>query len=157
MDAQQIKELIDQKIAGQGTMVDVGGALPTILKEIVDMASQGGGGDVKPIILSAEPTAEMTTQAQLDAIGLTIDEFKAAAQGERNSIVLRIPVENGEEVTTYPIIGSYYEENGEGGGIYRIICAYIEDSEQGELNTTFGWHIQSDVYAGEVYVAYFES
>lgn len=35
----EIKNLIDQKIAGQGTMVDVGGALPTILKEIVDMAS----------------------------------------------------------------------------------------------------------------------
>lgn len=36
MDAQQIKNLIDSKIAGQGTMVDVGGALPTILKAIVD-------------------------------------------------------------------------------------------------------------------------
>lgn len=39
MTTEEIKNLIDQKIAGQGTMVDVGGALPTILKEIVDMAS----------------------------------------------------------------------------------------------------------------------
>lgn len=39
MTPNEIKTLIDQKIAGQGSMVDVGGALPTILKEIVDMAS----------------------------------------------------------------------------------------------------------------------
>lgn len=36
MTTQEIKDLIASKIAGQGTMVDVGGALPTILKEIVD-------------------------------------------------------------------------------------------------------------------------
>lgn len=36
MTTEEIKTLIDQKIAGQGTMVDVGGALPTILKEFAD-------------------------------------------------------------------------------------------------------------------------
>lgn len=48
MDAQQIKDLIDSKIAGQGTMVDAGGALPTILKAIVDLA--GGQGTAKKFI-----------------------------------------------------------------------------------------------------------
>lgn len=84
---EQIKNLIDQKIAGQGSMVDVGGALPTILKEIVDMAGQSGGGDVKPIILSAEPTEEITTQAGLDAIGLTMSEIIAAKEGKRTMVV----------------------------------------------------------------------
>lgn len=89
MTPEEIKNLIDQKIAGQGTMVDVGGALPTILKEIVDMASQGGGGgDIKPIILSALPTQEITTQAELDAIGLTREEINAALLGKRSGVVI---------------------------------------------------------------------
>lgn len=154
MTTEEIKNLIDQKIAGQGSMVDVGGALPTILKEIVDMAGQGGGGDVKPIVLSADPSAEMTTQAQLDAIGLTIDEFKAAAQGKRNAIVSGV---NDGEVTAYPITGTYYEENGEGGGIYRIVCAYVEYTNQGAIDMVLGWFIQSDVYAGEVTINRIES
>lgn len=41
MTKEEIQALIDAKIAGQGTMVDVGGALPTILKEIVDLALAG--------------------------------------------------------------------------------------------------------------------
>ena len=36
MDAQQIKDLIASKIAGQGNQVDSGGALSTILNAIVD-------------------------------------------------------------------------------------------------------------------------
>lgn len=41
MNKEQIQALIDAKIAGQGTMVDVGGALPTILTEILNLASAG--------------------------------------------------------------------------------------------------------------------
>lgn len=44
MTTQEIKDLIASKIAGQGSMVDIGGALPTILKEIVDAIGEGGGG-----------------------------------------------------------------------------------------------------------------
>ena len=36
MTTQEIKDLIASKIAGQGSMVDVGGALPNILKEFAD-------------------------------------------------------------------------------------------------------------------------
>lgn len=43
MNQQQIQALIDAKIAGQGSAVDVGGALPQILSEILELASQGGG------------------------------------------------------------------------------------------------------------------
>lgn len=83
---EQIKNLIDQKIAGQGTMVDVGGALPTILKEIVDMAGQGGGSDIKPIVLTALPEEGMSLD-DLATIGLTKDEMIAAANGERSGVI----------------------------------------------------------------------
>lgn len=41
MTKQEIIALIDAKIAGQGSAVDVGGALPQILKEILDKAASG--------------------------------------------------------------------------------------------------------------------
>lgn len=42
----------------------------------------------KPIVLTGLPTAEMTTQAELDAIGLTADEMAAAAQGLRTGVLV---------------------------------------------------------------------
>lgn len=44
MTREEIIALIDAKIAGQGSAVDVGGALPAILKGLADLAGQGGGG-----------------------------------------------------------------------------------------------------------------
>lgn len=42
MSKEEIKALIAAKIAGQGTMVDLGGALPTILDAIIDAIPEGG-------------------------------------------------------------------------------------------------------------------
>lgn len=42
MSKEEIKALINEKIAGQGNQVDVGNALPTILNEIVDAMGQSG-------------------------------------------------------------------------------------------------------------------
>lgn len=39
MKKEQIQALIDAKIAGQGSAVDVGGALPAILSEILNLAT----------------------------------------------------------------------------------------------------------------------
>ena len=41
MNKQEIQALIDSKIAGQGSAVDVGGALPKILHEILEAAFAG--------------------------------------------------------------------------------------------------------------------
>lgn len=87
MTKEEIQALISAKIAGQGNQVDSGGALATILAEILDLVGQGGGGEVKPIVLTEAPTSEMTTQAELDAIGLTVEEMQAAAEGKRTGVV----------------------------------------------------------------------
>ena len=39
MNANEIKELVAAKIAGQGSQVDIGGALPEVLNAIIDMVS----------------------------------------------------------------------------------------------------------------------
>ena len=137
MTTEEIKNLIDQKIAGQGTMVDVGGALPTILKEIVDMASQGGGGgDVKPIIITGEPSEEMTTLAQLEAIGITLSEVTAAAEGKRTSVILRLP--SSEAASLQAITNAFASPE---DGNYSL-CFYSQDfNESGEPTYCFGYKI----------------
>lgn len=50
MTKQEIKDLIAAKIAGQGTMVDVGGGLPTILNEIIDLIP-APSPSVEPLIV----------------------------------------------------------------------------------------------------------
>lgn len=37
MTPQEIKDLIDETISGQGNQVDLGSALPTILNAIIDL------------------------------------------------------------------------------------------------------------------------
>lgn len=50
MTKEEIKALINAKIAGQGTNVDGGGALATVLNEIIDAIPEGGGG-AEPLIV----------------------------------------------------------------------------------------------------------
>lgn len=128
MTAEEIKTLIDQKIAGQGTMVDVGGALPTILKEIVDMASQG----VKPIALSSQPTTGSVTLAQLAGIGLTEEELRAAAKGERNAVSY--------SGLAYPIIQAKYLTDGR----FALVFAQTTLSNSGQFKTISGYSISGN-------------
>lgn len=41
MTKEEIKALVSAKIAGQGSMVDIGGALPEIINAIVDAIPEG--------------------------------------------------------------------------------------------------------------------
>lgn len=51
MTTQEIRSLIEQKIAGQGTNVDAGGALPVILKALVNAVEK-----FKPVVIEIEDT-----------------------------------------------------------------------------------------------------
>lgn len=59
MNKEEIKNLIATAIAGQGSMVDVGGALPKILDAIVDMA----GGALSAYVL--EQDVPQNTQVEI--------------------------------------------------------------------------------------------
>lgn len=85
MTTNEIKTLIQNTIAGQGSQVDIGGKLAEILGAIVDAIPSGE--TPRPIVMTARPGPGETTQSALDAIGLTFDEIKAAARGERTGVV----------------------------------------------------------------------
>lgn len=68
MTKQEIQALIDAKIAGQGSAVDVGGALPTILSEIIDTIQQADWNEAdstKPDFIKNKPTIP-AAQVQAD-------------------------------------------------------------------------------------------
>lgn len=54
MTPQEIQALINAKIAGQGSAVDVGGALPQILSGILDLAQAGAAKTVVEMVGSVE-------------------------------------------------------------------------------------------------------
>lgn len=88
MTKEEIKALIDAKIAGQGSAVDAGGALPAILSEILNLATQSP--EIPHAIeLSKRPETNMTTEEELAEIGLTRSEIEAAIRGERTGVVTR--------------------------------------------------------------------
>ena len=61
MTKQEIKELVSKKIAGQGSQVDIGGALAEILNGIIDMAG------AKKVEVPMLTTFEDETKAQAAA------------------------------------------------------------------------------------------
>lgn len=68
MTKQEIKDLVALKIAGQGSAVDAGSALPQILDAIVDAIGEGGGGG------SSDPVAITYNELKTlrDGGGLTV-------------------------------------------------------------------------------------
>ena len=68
MKKEEIKALIAAKIAGQGNQVDAGGALPTILDEIIDAIQQADWNEAdstKPDFIKNKPTIP-AAQVQAD-------------------------------------------------------------------------------------------
>lgn len=63
MTKQEIKDLVALKIAGQGSAVDAGSALPQILDAIVDAIGEGGGGGLS------------------DPVAITYNELKTLRDG----------------------------------------------------------------------------
>lgn len=65
MTKEQIQALINAKIAGQGSAVDVGGALPSILSEILDLAS-AAPSIPDPVVVDATLTNGALTVSATD-------------------------------------------------------------------------------------------
>ena len=84
MTTNEIKTLIQNTIAGQGSQVDIGGKLAGILSAIVDAIPSGE--IPRPIVLSRWPQAGDHLE-DLAEIGLTREEIQAAAAGKRTGIV----------------------------------------------------------------------
>lgn len=88
MTKEEIKALIDAKIAGQGSAVDVGSALPAILNGILDLAVSGGE---RTVIECDETFEQKSAQYALGRIKIngnpvsSIEDIKRAISG--NTII----------------------------------------------------------------------
>ena len=103
MTKKEIIDLINAKIAGQGSAVDVGGALPAILKGLADLAGSGGGGgggSLEFAEVTATPEAYVSFEVFVEW-GFTEDVYSKLCSGEYAGFV----TENGGRyliVATYP-------------------------------------------------------
>lgn len=101
MTKKEIIDLINAKIAGQGSAVDVGGALPAILKGLADLAgSGGGGGSLEFAEVTARPEDYVSFEVFVEW-GFTEDVYSKLCSGEYAGFV----TENGNRyliVATYP-------------------------------------------------------
>lgn len=70
MTPQEIKELVSKKIAGQGSQVDIGGALAEILNGIIDIAAGG--------LQAVEITEEITSAEGVEISASRYAELRRA-------------------------------------------------------------------------------
>lgn len=78
MTKQEIKDLVLAKIAGQGTQVDLGGALPSILDAIVDALPEGGASPIAPepaITINVEGLSGATFEDSAETFGISVEEL----------------------------------------------------------------------------------
>lgn len=75
MTKDEIKALVAAKIAGQGSMVDVGGGLPTILNEIIDLIPEGGGGGFEPLVIEGRVVEDVIMVDDSDLYDEAVDKF----------------------------------------------------------------------------------
>lgn len=78
MTKEEIQALIDAKIAGQGSAIDIGGALPAILGGILELATQSGPVSWEFRLIRGEPyttweSVNMTQEIYDAIINGTID------------------------------------------------------------------------------------
>lgn len=73
MTKQEIKELVSKKIAGQGSQVDIGGALAEILNGIIDIA---GAKKVEvPMLITFEDLTKAQAAAELQISESDLDSL----------------------------------------------------------------------------------
>ena len=70
MTKDEIKALIAAKIAGQGTNVDAGSVLPTILNGIIDLIPSGNGGGIVDVPFQSTSIVEEWTKIDVPIVDI---------------------------------------------------------------------------------------
>ena len=112
MTKEEIKNLIDQKIAGQGSAVDVGGALPKILSEILDAAFAGANvqsdwdeaDSTKPDFIKNKPTIPTDFPPTKDVSEIVLNDYITEAEARELQYIagLTLSQPNGDYDYFYP-------------------------------------------------------
>lgn len=89
MTTEEIKQLIAEKIAGQGSAVDSASVLPTILNAIIDKIPSGGNSTQIVInIGSANLFKDKTAAEAAEIFGITNAQFERLIRGEYSSALI---------------------------------------------------------------------
>lgn len=121
MTPQEIQALINAKIAGQGSAVDVGGALPQILSGILELAQASAPKTVVEMVGSVE---DGTLEEALAA--LTIDGEPATVEKllslDISQFVIKRERKVGEPEVTH---NEYYTPTFKNAAFIDNVCQYI--------------------------------
>ena len=85
MTLAEIKELISKKIAGQGSQVDIGGALAEVLTGIAEAVEAATPKELE--IASVSSFSNYTKAQAAEALGITEAEVDALYSGEYSTVV----------------------------------------------------------------------
>ena len=94
MTTQEIKDLIASKIAGQGSMVDIGGALPNILDEIIDAVGKTAPLRIAIASSGGVPAPTASQKAQIKAAMDSGQNVELIYEDEYVSPIVRYSVDS---------------------------------------------------------------
>ena len=114
MTTNEIKTLIQNTIAGQGSQVDIGGQLAGILSAIVDSIPTE---TPRPIVLSSGPLNDDTIETLAEK-GLTLGEIEAAAKGLRTCVSIQTEEDEPYD-DAYAIVSAFY---GSSTSFHIVFC-----------------------------------
>lgn len=89
MTKEEIKALVAAKIAGQGTMVDAGSALPTIIDAIVDLIPEAADNILRP-----------TWDSNNEEYHCTMAEYQKFIEGKINVVIFPDAGDEADRVST---------------------------------------------------------
>lgn len=97
MTKEQIQALIDAKIAGQGSAIDIGGALPAILGGILELAS-GASKPVEIIEYPSNSIGTFTKEELCARLGIAPEVLDEIMSGRKNMLLV---TKNGRTLKNY--------------------------------------------------------
>lgn len=119
MTKEEIQALIDAKIAGQGSAVDIGGALPAILSGLVELIPES------PILVFEKNFFDNLEKADAAReMGITEEQLDGLMNGKY--VAGRLPLPDGR---LFPI-------STEGRGSLAIFGAFFQDGAAGQYFLT---------------------
>jgi hypothetical protein len=116
MTKDEIKAIVAEKIAGQGSAIDAASVLPTILDAIIDIIPSGGGRSEQISMNLGDLFENKTAEEAAEIFGITNEQFERLVTG-RYCSALEEDVAISYLVTVADDGDKVYFFSGDSGGI----------------------------------------
>lgn len=134
MTKEEIKALIDAKIAGQGSAVDVGSALPAILNGILELAATPPAKKVIEIEDTFENVSIEEALTNIKINGVQVSSFSELEPYLEIGTIVYIPVNEMAIVARYAAQGSIVLYGGVLSAEFGMTC-FLEFNPNENVNT----------------------